>query len=141
MPPPLSAYGPSFNFNLLIWSLIKIPLTRANHNGAVCNNIKVEVKSVLLISQFASVLLITKQGSLAECSDLNIVEFRIFRTFSELKLWFIFIYEHRANQNSVRFSVSIIFHKFRSSKCTQSVCLHHRLSDLTSTLNIKQNCT
>ena len=99
-------------------------MTRANHNGAACN-IKVEVKSVLLISRFASVLLITKQGPLAECSDLNIVEFRIFRTCSELKLWFIFIYEHIANKNSVRFSFSIIFYKFRSSKCTQSVCLHN----------------
>ncbi len=102
-------------------------MTRANHNGAVCNNIKVEVKSVLLITRFASVLLITKQGPVAECSDLNIVEFCIFRTFSELKLWFIFIYEHIANQNSVRFPVSIIFYKFRSSKCTQSVCLHNGL--------------
>ncbi len=46
---------------------------------------------------------------------------------SELKLWFIFIYGHIANQNSVRFSVSIIFYKFRSSKCKESVCLHYGL--------------
>ncbi len=111
MPPPLAS---TYVLHLTL-------MTRANHDGAVCNNIKVAVKSVLLISRFASVLLITKQGPLAECSDLNIVEFRIFRTFSELKLWFIFIYEHMANQNSVRFPVSIIFYKFRSSKCKQSV--------------------
>ena len=113
-------------------------MTRANHNGAVCNNIKVEVKSVLLISRFASVLLITKQGPLAECSDLNIVEFRIFRTFSELKLWFIFIYEHIANQNSVRFPVSI---NYFTNFAVQNV---HKAfvytTDLISTLNIKQNC-
>ncbi len=49
-------------------------------------------------------------------------KFRIFRTFSEFKLWF---HEHIANQNSVRFSVSVIFYKFRSSKCKQTVCLNY----------------
>ena len=59
-------------------------------------------------------------------SDLNIAKFRIFRTFSELKLWFIFIYENIANQNSVSFfSVTIIFYKFRGWKCKRSVCLRY----------------
>ena len=71
----------------------------------------------------ASVLLITEEVTQIE----TLSKFRIFRTCSELKLWFIFIYEHIANQNSVRFSVSIIFYKFRSSKCKQSVCLHYGL--------------
>ena len=65
--------------------------------------------------------LLEKWKSSPFCS--SVLSFRIFRTFSELKLWFIFIYEHIANQNSVRFSVSIIFYKFRSSKWKQSAGL------------------
>ena len=63
-------------------------------------------------------------------SDLKIVEIARFLNsglFSELKLWFILIHDHIAKQSSVRFSVSIIFYKFRSSKCKQSVCLHYGL--------------
>ena len=37
------------------------------------------------------------------------LKFCILRTISELKLWFIFIYEPIANQNSVRYSVSISY--------------------------------
>ncbi len=77
-----------------------------------------EVKSVLRIGSAHN-----KRGS----PDLKIVGFPHFSDFSELKLWFIFIYEHIANQNSVRFSVSVTFYKFRSSKCKQSVCLHYGL--------------
>jgi hypothetical protein len=74
----------------------------------------------------ALVLLITKER------DLNIVEITHFSDFFWIKtrnqsLWFIFIYEHIANQNSVRFSVSIIFYKICSSKCKQSICLHYGL--------------
>ena len=72
-----------------------------------------DVKSVLRIGSARN-----KRGHSCRCKNL---------TFSELKLWFIFIYEHIANQNSVRFSVRIIFYKFRSSKCKKSVCLHYRL--------------
>ena len=82
---------------------------------------KVDVKSVLRIGSAHN-----KRGH----ADLkNRSKFRIFRTFSELKLWFIFVYEHVTNQNSDRFSVSIIFYKFRRSKCirNQSVCLHYGL--------------
>ena len=63
-------------------------------------------------------------------SDLKIVEIL---HFSKLKLWFIFIYEHIANQNSVRFSVSIIFYKFRSSKINVNKTFVY-ITDLTSTL-------
>ncbi len=56
---------------------------------------------------YGLVLLITKEDP----QIWKLSKFRIFRTFSELKLWFIFIYEHIANQNSVRSSVSIIFYK------------------------------
>ena len=55
-----------------------------------------EVKSVLRIGSARN-----KRGP----SDLNIVEIP---NFLDLKLWFIFTYEHIVNQNSVRFSVSII---------------------------------
>ena len=54
--------------------------------------VKVEVKSVLRIGSAHN-----KRGP----SDLNIVEIP---HFLDLKLWFIFTYEHIANQNSVRFS-------------------------------------
>ena len=69
----------------------------------------------------ASVLLITKEDPQIR----KLLKFRIFRTFSELKLWFIFMYEHIANHNNVRFSVSII--KISQLKCRQSVCLHYGL--------------
>ena len=74
---------------------------------------KVEVKSVLRIGS---------AHNKGRPSDLNTVEILHFSSLFELKLWFIFIYEHIANQNSVRFSVSIIFYKFRCSKCKQNVC-------------------
>ncbi len=78
-----------------------------------------DVKSVLRIG-FAH----NKRGH----ADLKVVEIPHFSDFSELKLWFIFIYaQHIANQNSVRFSVSIISYKCRRSKCKQSVCLHYEL--------------
>ncbi len=48
------------------------PLTRANQNGTVCNNIKVEVKSVLRIGSAHN-----KGGP----SDLNIVEIPHFSDF------------------------------------------------------------
>ena len=46
-------------------------------------------------------------GGGREDSYLNIVEFPNFSDFSESKVWFVFIYKHIANQNGVRFSVSI----------------------------------
>ncbi len=66
-------------------------------------------------------------------ADLKIVEIPHVSEFSELRLCFIVIYEHTADQDSVTFSVSIIFYKFRLSKCKESVCLHYS-PDLTSNL-------
>ena len=73
-----------------------------------------------------SVLHIGSAHNKGRPSDLNIVEIP---HFSELKLWFIFVYENVENLNSVRFSFStgIIFYKFCGSKCKQGVCLHYRL--------------
>ncbi len=51
-----------------------------------------------------------------------------FRTLSELKRWLIFIYEHIANQNSVKFSVSDILYKRNVNKAFVFI------TDLTSTL-------
>ena len=111
-PPPLN--GPAINMNV------------ATNKASFCKiqthyklKLKVEVKPFLRIGS---------AHNKGRPSDLNIVESPHFFTFSELKPWFIvMIYEHIANQNSVRFSVSIIFYIIRSPKCKQSVCLPYGL--------------
>ena len=64
---------------------------------------KLDVKSVLRIGSQCSA------HNKREHPDLKTVEIPHFFGRSELKLWFIFIYEHITNQNSGRFSVSIIY--------------------------------
>ena len=65
---------------------------------------------------------------------IKLSNFRIFRTFSELKLWFIFIYEHIANQNSDRLIFQLVsyFTNFAVQNVNKAFVY---ITDLTSTLN------
>ena len=62
-------------------------------------------------------------------SDLNIVEICIFRTFSELKLWFIFTYEHIQTRTVLDFQLVSYFTNFAVQNANKAFVY---ITDLTS---------
>ena len=74
-----------------------------------------------------SILCISSAHNKERPSDVNRVEIPHFPDFFWIETVVYIHLRAIANQNSVGFSVSIIFYKFCNSKCKQSICLHYGL--------------
>ena len=80
-----------------------------------------------MMKMIKSVLRIGSAHNKGGPADINIAQISHLLNFSDLKFWFIFIYEHSKPEKIDIQLWYIIFYKISSSKYKQRVCLHYGL--------------